>query len=167
MNKNFYFCICAMTDRIYFFQTQLARQNNTFHTGFSSKLNTLGISNRHLRTGMQRQVRHYLPGQTDHTQILYDNTVDAHITQKQQIISQFAQLTVIDQRVDSDIQSHTVHMSKVNSLLHFFTVKITGILTCAKSFAAHIYSISTGIHRRFQRFPAPGRSEQFDGLLFH
>ena len=34
-----------MTDRIYFFQTQLARQNNTFHTGFSSKLNTLGISN--------------------------------------------------------------------------------------------------------------------------
>ena len=102
---------------------------------------------------MQRQSRYQFLRCPDHAHILYNDSIDSHIMQKNQIILQFRQLLVIHQRIDRHIQTDMVHVAEVNRLFHLFPVKIAGIGPGPKRFSSQIYRIRPGVYRSFQRFP--------------
>ena len=68
-----------------FLQAQLTRQYAALHACTHSEVYTAAVGNTHLRAGMQRQLRHNFLRQADNAQILHNESVYAHVIQKQQI----------------------------------------------------------------------------------
>ena len=68
-----------------FLQAQLTRQYAALHACTHSEVYTAAVGNAHLRAGMQRQLRHNFLCQADNTQILHNESVYAHVIQKQQV----------------------------------------------------------------------------------
>ena len=158
MNKGFNFSTTA-TSCFDFFKAKFASHNGTFHTSFHRKIYTATISNSHLSAGVQGQIRHNLSSQTNYTQILHDDTINANIVQEQQIACQILHFAIINESIYSNINSYAMHMSEVNSFRHFFPIEVASILACAKSFTTHINCISTCVNCCFQSFPATSRSK--------
>ena len=150
-----------------FLQAQLTRQNAALHACGYSKINAAAVRNRHLRAGVQRQLRHNFLRQTDNAQVLHDNAIHTNVAQKAQIFCQLRQLAVVDKRVDRNIQAYMMHMRKIYRLCHLLLIKIAGIGTSAERLAAHINGICTGIHRCLQRLPASGWGQQLNIFLLH
>ena len=84
MDKGFDFTASAAggTD---FLQAQLTRQYAALHACAHSEVYTAAVGNAHLRTGMQRQLRHNFLRQADNAQILHNESVYAYVIQKQQV----------------------------------------------------------------------------------
>ena len=112
-----------------------------------------GSGHRHLGGSVKGQVRNQFPRRPDDAHILYDDAVNTHIMQKDQIILQLRQFLIIHQSIHRHIKADMVHVAKINGLSHFLPVKIAGVGPGPEGLPAQIHRISPGVHRRFQSFP--------------
>ena len=61
------------------FNAQFTRQHGTFHAVFRTQAHTGKACYRHLRAGMQRQLRHKFARQVNNAHVLHDNAINAHV----------------------------------------------------------------------------------------
>ena len=102
---------------------------------------------------MQRQAGHDHLRRPDHTHVLHDDPVHAHVMQKDQIILQLRQLLIVHQRIHRHVQTYVMHVTEVNGPRHLFPVKVAGVGPGPEGLPAQIDRICPGVYRCFQCLP--------------
>ncbi len=142
-------------------QTDLSGQNYPGKTGLLRPAYSGGIMQRHLRAGVQRNLRIMPAQQISKTPILHNQSVSAHIMQ---LLGQFQRVRhfiITYQRIHSQIDRHATQMRPAQQSGQFFQPKIIRKGARTKTFGRQINRVRPTVHRRQKSLPAASWSQNF------
>ena len=138
-------------------QRAFARRHHTRKAEIAEQLRALRVVDRHLRAGMQRQLRKALPGDANHAQILHDGRVHAGANQQLKHIAQVVHLALLDQRIDGHIDLSAPLVRVLDRFLELLIVKIARIAARAESCIAQIDGVCAAGNSRHERLAVARR----------
>ena len=117
---------------------QLPGQDGPLHTLGGQQAGGVGIVDRHLGAGVDRQARHRLAQGLQQADILHDDRVHAHAVELGGIVQESSQLPVAHQGVGGDVDLDPVKMGQTHCFLELVHREIVGEGPGGKAFAAQI-----------------------------
>ena len=161
VNEHFHRRLGAGPDAANVVERQLAGQDDPLDSQPADEFDPARLGERHLRRAVDRQARREAADQADEAQVLHDDGIRPGCDEAAEKAGRFGQFVGEDQRVEGDIAQHVSPMEIGHHLGQFGKREIRGPMAGVEIGQAEIDRIGPIGHRRAQRFPIAGRSQQF------
>ena len=143
---------------------QLTGKDHTLHTQIGGLLCAAQTHQAHLGTGVDRQIRRHLPGQSENAPVLYQNGIHAAAAGKAQQLRCIFQLPVAQQRVEGQIDFGSPQMAILHRRQKVFGCEVLGAASGIEGAYAQINGVGPVLYCRHHGFPGAGRGKD---LGFH
>jgi hypothetical protein len=148
------------TDRTDFVDGQFASQNDAFHPQLLGHCDAFRTGQRHLRRGVDRQVRTHGSHQLQHTQVLDQDRVDARLRQRADGLFDHRQLAGKGQRVQRHVPSHAALVQQAHHVRQFFEREIDRTVPGIKAdLQTEIHCVRAILDRRQHAITVPRRGQ--------
>ena len=144
-----------------FFGAHFAGQNHAGEAQLMHLFCAGDIVHRHLRGGVQRNIRCPLAQQFHNAQVLHQNGIDAVLAGRTDGFLQVLHLTVEDQCIEGHVHFHAAGLAGFRHLAELFFIKVFGVAAGIELTVAKVHRIGAAIQRSLQAFHAAGRSQNF------
>ena len=118
-------------------------RNDPTDAQITEQLYALDIVDRHLRTGMNDQIRESGPGDAENTQILHQNGIRTGVPNDPQCLGQLRQLLFLDQCVYRHVDSPSHLMRCPNGVRQALFIKVSCIASGRKGRVSQVNGICT------------------------
>ena len=143
------------------FQREFPCGDDSGHSDFLQEGSAVNAGHRHLRAGMEREIRKYMLKEINDTEILHDDAVQTllHIW-LHEVFEVFFNLGILDQSVDGHVELFSESVRKVDGFTELGFSGIVGIRSGPEPAASDVYSVGSGDVGSLQSFDRTGRGQK-------
>ena len=134
-----------------------AGKHRAGHALIAAEANASRVVNRHLRAGVNGQIREAAPRHPQHAQILHQHRIHADFTQQPQHIHDSRHLAVLNQRIDSHMDTHMMQMGEPHGVPQLLHIEIARACPRRIRGIPQIHRVRARRHRTPERIPISRR----------
>ena len=148
VDKTLHLKVCSVMDPPYLLQRELPCRHHAPRTSILKETGSFHICDRHLGARVEIHLREPCPDSVKHTDILDNDSIQAFLIERRQILIQTVHLFILQKRIHSEIKPAPVKMRFPDCLPQLFFRKIIRIGAGAESGASRIHSVRSRAHCR-------------------
>ena len=127
------------------------------HALIAAEADASRVVNRHLRAGVDGQIREAAPRHPQHAQILHQHRIHADFTQQPQHIHDPRHLAVLNQRIDGHMDTHMMQMCEPHGIPQLLLIEIARARPRRIRGIPQIHRVRARRHRTPERIPISRR----------
>ena len=151
----------AASDFLNLLDRTFPRQHDEIAAQLAGKLHASRARHRHLRRGVNREVRREASDEPADAHVLHDGCIDSRRNDGAKILFSLNHLILEDERVERDVTLHAAPVQELHQLRQIGLGEIVRAHPGVELLQAEVNRVRPVLHRRLRALPIARRREQF------